>query len=58
MKSAAHHQGLSEQQVLENRIRYGINILTPPEKAPCGSNFWRNFQTPSSKFCWWPCSCP
>ena len=34
MKNAAHHQGLSEQQVQENRTRYGVNILTPPEKEP------------------------
>ncbi|MFR2948138.1 MAG: cation-transporting P-type ATPase [Akkermansia muciniphila] len=57
MKSAAHHQGLSEQQVLENRTRYGVNSDSR-KRSPCGSNFWRNFQTPSLKFCWWPCSCP
>lgn len=49
MKSAAHHQGLSEQQVLENRIRYGINILTPPEKAPLWKQFLEKFSDPIIK---------
>lgn len=27
-----HYSGLSDAEVLENRKRYGVNILTPPEK--------------------------
>ena len=49
MKSAAHHQGLSEQQVLENRTRYGINILTPPEKEPLWKQFLEKFSDPIIK---------
>ncbi len=43
MKSAAHHQGLSEQQVLENRTKYGVNILTPPVKEPLWKQFLEKF---------------
>lgn len=49
MKSAAHHQGLSEQQVLENRTRYGVNILTPPEKEPLWKQFLEKFSDPIIK---------
>ncbi len=49
MKSAAHHQGLSEQQVLENRTRYRVNILTPPEKEPLWKQFLEKFSDPIIK---------
>ena len=49
MKSAAHHQGLSEQQVQENRTRYGVNILTPPEKEPLWKQFLEKFSDPIIK---------
>ena len=49
MKSATHHQGLSEQQVLENRTRYGVNILTPPEKEPLWKQFLEKFSDPIIK---------
>ena len=49
MKNAAHHQGLSEQQVQENRTRYGVNILTPPEKEPLWKQFLEKFSDPIIK---------
>ena len=49
MKSAAHHQGLSEQQVLENRTKYGVNILTPPVKEPLWKQFLEKFSDPIIK---------
>lgn len=27
-----HYTGLTDTQVLESRRKYGVNILTPPEK--------------------------
>lgn len=32
MKQKHHYTGLTDAQVLESRQRYGVNVLTPPEK--------------------------
>ena len=32
MKQTHHYTGLTDAQVLENRKKYGANILTPPEE--------------------------
>lgn len=32
MNQKHHYTGLSDAQVLENRQKYGVNVLTPPEK--------------------------
>lgn len=34
MEQKSHYVGLTDAEVLENRQRNGINILTPPEKEP------------------------
>ena len=32
MEKKQHYIGLTDAQVLESRKKYGVNILTPPEK--------------------------
>lgn len=32
MEQKHHYTGLTDAQVLESRQRYGVNVLTPPEK--------------------------
>lgn len=32
MEQKQHFVGLTDKQVLESRKKYGVNILTPPEK--------------------------
>ena len=49
MKNTAHYQGLTEKQVLENRDKYGVNILTPPEKEPLWKQFLEKFSDPIIK---------
>ena len=38
--------GLSESQVAESRRKYGVNILTPPPKAPLWRQFLDKFRDP------------
>lgn len=40
------HQGLSKEQVLENRKKFGVNILTPPKKDPLWKKFLEKFTDP------------
>ena len=40
------HQGLSEQEVLLNREKYGENVLTPPKKTPLWKQFLEKFADP------------
>lgn len=44
-----YHQGLTEQQVLENRLKFGSNILTPPAKTPLWKQFLEKFSDPIIK---------
>lgn len=46
MEKKHQYQGLSKQQVEENRRLYGENILTPPEKASLWSLFLEKFNDP------------
>lgn len=46
MEHNYHYTGLTDPQVLENRKKYGENILTPPEKDP----WWKAFMTGKSAF--------
>lgn len=32
MEQKHHYTGLTDAEVLESRQRYGVNVLTPPEK--------------------------
>lgn len=40
------YSGLTDAQVLENREKYGTNILTPPEKEPLWRQFLKKFKDP------------
>ncbi len=40
------YKGLSDSEVLESRIKYGENILTPPEKEPLWRLFLAKFADP------------
>ena len=40
------HQGLSQEQVLESREKYGANILTPAAKEPLWKQFLEKFSDP------------
>ncbi len=41
-----HFTGLNDAQVKESRGRYGVNILTPPEKEPLWKQFLEKFTDP------------
>lgn len=45
-KSNPTYTGLSDSQVLENRRKYGINILTPAQKEPVWRLFLKKFNDP------------
>ena len=40
------YKGLSSSEVLESREKYGINVITPPEKESLWSKFWEKFEDP------------
>lgn len=44
-----NYKGLSENEVLESRERYGENILTPPEKESLWKQFIEKFKDPIIK---------
>ncbi len=46
MQTNHHFSGLTDAQVLENRKKYGENILTPPEKDPLWKEFLEKFKDP------------
>lgn len=52
MSDKTHLSGLNDKQVEASRAKYGANVLTPPEREPCGSNSSKNSRTPSSASCW------
>ena len=39
MKTKQTYQGLTSQEVEENRKKFGENVLTPPEKV----SLWKQF---------------
>ena len=41
-----HYVGLSDAEVLESRKKYGVNVLTPPEKEPLWMKFLEKFSDP------------
>lgn len=46
MPKTNNYSGLSDKEVLESREKYGVNILTPPEKAPLWKRFLEKFRDP------------
>ena len=46
MKQKNHLIGLTDAEVLESRKKYGVNILTPPEKEPLWKQFLEKFTDP------------
>lgn len=46
MSQKQHYAGLTDNQVAENREKYGVNILTPPEKDPLWKRFLEKFRDP------------
>ena len=43
MQQKKHYIGLTDAEVLESRKKYGVNILTPPEKEPLWKQFLEKF---------------
>ena len=46
MSEKQHYTGLTDAQVAESRSKYGVNILTPPEKDPLWKQFLEKFGDP------------
>ena len=46
MNQNTTYKGLTSAEVSENRERYGVNILTPPEKIPIWKLFLKKFKDP------------
>lgn len=46
MEKKHQFQGLTKQEVEENRLLHGENVLTPPEKASLWSQFLEKFEDP------------
>ncbi len=41
-----NYKGLSDQEVIESREKYGVNILTPAKKVPLWKKFLEKFKDP------------
>ncbi len=46
MANKKRHEGLSEKEVIESRLKHGDNLITPPEKTPAWKLFLEKFQDP------------
>ena len=46
MERRNHYSGLSEEQVIESRKKYGRNLLTPPRRDPLWKLFLEKFEDP------------
>ena len=46
MEKRKHYEGLNDQQVVESRAKYGVNLLTPPKKDPLWKQFIEKFSDP------------
>ena len=46
MQQKKHYIGLTDAEILESRKKYGVNILTPPEKEPLWKQFLEKFTDP------------
>lgn len=45
----SHFKGLTEQEVLQNRQKYGTNLLTPPKRPSIFKLYLEKFQDPVIK---------
>lgn len=46
MEQKHHFKGLTDTEVIENRSKYGENLLTPPEKESLWKEFLEKFEDP------------
>lgn len=46
MSNKKHYAGLTDEEVLESRKKYGNNLLTPPPKSPLWKLFLEKFEDP------------
>ena len=46
MEKRKHYEGLNDQQVVESRAKYGVNLLTPPKKDSLWKQFLEKFSDP------------
>ena len=46
MEKKHHFTGLTNEEVLESRKKYGNNVLTPPERKPLWKLFLKKFEDP------------
>ena len=46
MGDLKRYAGLTDEQVKESRLKYGVNILTPPQKKPLWKQFLEKFSDP------------
>ena len=46
MERRNHYSGLSNEEVIESRIKYGNNLLTPPKREPLWKLFLEKFEDP------------
>jgi Ca2+-transporting ATPase len=46
MSQEHNYKGLTDEQVIANRGKYGANVLTPPEKEPWWKEFLHKFSDP------------
>ena len=46
MSQTKHYAGLTDAEVAVSREKYGVNILTPPEKVPLWKQFLLKFKDP------------
>ncbi|PVX50798.1 Ca2+-transporting ATPase [Balneicella halophila] len=49
MQNSRHYIGLTDKQVLQNRERYGENVLTPQKREPLWKLFLEKFEDPIIK---------
>lgn len=45
----SHFKGLTDQEVLQNRQKYGTNLLTPPKRPSIFKLYLEKFQDPVIK---------
>lgn len=48
----SHFKGLTDQEVLQNRQKYGVNLLTPPKRPSIWRLYLENFKILSLKSYW------